>query len=325
MTKMINHKHIIKWSTDCLTSKGYSLRHLPEIVVETPWSNVIRFSTSSKDVYLKQTPPSIFIEPKIMQLLTNQFHARVPVVIAINDDLHCFLMEDAGQTLRKYLKIEAQPDLLCKAIRQYTTIQRSTENHIESFLALGVPDWRLDKLPYVYDQIINQTALLKSEGITDEELEILRDLNPKITEQCELLSQYRIPETIVQPDFNTNNILFDSNTRKMTLIDLGEIVISHPFFSLHNFLLQAAIHHDLKEPNQIFYQLQDTCFENWLKLTTKNQLLEAFMLIKKLSPIYSALAFHRLMMSVDLQVLKSFYANKPNRLASYFREYAAST
>lgn len=30
------------------------------------------------------------------------------------------------------------------------------------------------------------------------------------------------------------------------------------------------------------------------------------------------------MMSVDVQNFKSFYANKPNRLAGYFREYAAS-
>jgi hypothetical protein len=322
---MKNHTHTLKWATDCLISKGYSLQHSPEIVVETPWSNVIRFSTSKEDIYLKQTPPSISVEPKIMQLLANQFHANVPAVIAINEDLHCFLMEDAGQTLRKYLKTAVQPDLLCKAIRQYTTIQRSTENHIESFLTLGAPDWRLDKLPNLYDQITNQTDLLKADGITDEELDLLRDLSSKIAEQCELLSQYQIPETLVQPDFNTNNLLFDPNTKKMTLIDLGEIVIAHPFFSLHNFLLQATIHHEVKEPNQIYYQLQDSCFESWLELATKNQLLEVFTLTKKLWPVYSALAYFRLMMSVDLQALKSFYANRPNRLAGFFREYIASS
>lgn len=156
-------------------------------------------------------------------------------------------MKDAGQNLRKYLKTNFKPELLSQALKEYTTIQRSTENHIEEFLALGVPDWRLNELPKLYDQIIQQTEFLKENGITNDELKILRNLSPKFLEQCELLSQYQIPETLVQPDFNTNNVLFDPNTKKMTCIDLGEIAIAHPFFSLHNFLLQATIHEGLKE------------------------------------------------------------------------------
>ncbi len=315
---------ILKWATTVLISKGYILQHAPEIVVNTPWSQVIRLSTSRGDFYLKQTPPAISLEPKIIQLLRDQFHASVPIMIAINDDLHCFLMEDAGQTLRAHLKTDFQPDLLLQAIDQHTTIQRSVENHIESFLALGVPDWRLEKLPHLYDQLIQQTELLKAEGLTDKELQILRDLTPTVSKQCELLSQYQIPDTFVQPDFHTNNVLFDSVTQKMTFIDWGEIVISHPFFALHNFLLQAITHHGVKEPDLIYQQLQDACLENWLACATKNQLSEACMLVKKLFPIYSALAYHRLMMSVDLQALKLFYAHRPNRLAEYFREYSAS-
>ena len=322
---MKNHTHTLKWATDFLISKGCSLQHSPEIVLETPWSSVIRFSTSKSDVYLKQTPPAISLEPKVIQLLANQFHASVPIVIAINVDLHCFLMKDAGQKLREYLKTEFQPDYLCQAIREFTAIQRSTENDIESFFALGVPDWRLDKFPKLYDEIINQVELLKADGVTEKELQILHDLRIKISEQCELLSQYQIPETLVQPDFNTNNILLDPNTKKMTLIDLGEIVIAHPFFSLHNFLYQAIIHHGVKEQDQIYLQLQDACFENWLELATKNQLLEAFMLAKKLLPIYSVFGRCRLISCVDQQAFKLYYANRPNRLAGYFREYIAAT
>lgn len=323
---MKKHIAILKWASNCLLSKGYSpLQRSPEIIQETPWSNVIRFSTIEGDIFLKQTPPAIFLEPKIMQLLAEQCHASVPAVIAINDDLHCFLMKDAGQTLRKYLKTEFQPDLLCQAVREFTAIQRSTENHIESFLALGVPDWRLDKFPMLYDQITSQHAeFLKADGMTDEELQILRGLRPKFSEQCALLSRYQIPETLVQPDFNTNNMLIDPNTSKMTLIDLGEIAIAHPFFSLHNYLLQATIHHGVKEQDQTYNQLLDACFENWFDLATKNQLIEGFILARKLWPIYSAFGHYRLMSCVDLQAFRHFYAAKPNRLANNFREYTAS-
>lgn len=240
------YTHIIKWATECLISKGYSIQHPTEIVLETPWSTVLRFLTPKGDVYLKQPAPTLFLEANITQLLADRFNASVPIVIATNNDLHCFLMKDAGQNLRQYLKTEFQPLLLCQAIKEYTTIQRSTENNIEEFLDLGVPDWRLNKLPKLFDQIIQETEFLKENDITDNELTLLRNLSPKFLEQCESLSQYQIPDTLVQPDFNTNNILFNPNTKKITCIDLGEIAIAHPFFSLHNFLLQATIHEGIK-------------------------------------------------------------------------------
>ena len=321
---MKKHSNIIKWATDLLISKGYSLQYSPEIVQETPWSNVFRFSTLKGNVYLKQPAPLLAQEAKILQLLAHQFNAIVPVVIAINDDLHCFIMKDAGISLRQYLKTEFHPDLLCQSIKKFTAFQRSTENHIEPFLTLDIPDWRLNKLPQLYEQIITQKDFLKADGVTDEELQTLHDLSPQISDEFKALSQYQIQETIVQPDFNTNNILISPNTNQFTFIDLGELAISHPFFSLHNFLYQATLHHGVKERDKTWHQLQDACIENWLGLGTKNQLLKAFTLSRKLWPIYSACVNYRFMNCVDLQALNSWYANKPNRLAGVFREYIAS-
>ncbi|MCW8409623.1 aminoglycoside phosphotransferase family protein [Legionella sp. PATHC035] len=322
---MKNHTQILNWATDYLLSKGYLLPHSPEIVLETPWSNVIRFPTSKGNVYLKQPAPLIAQEAKITQLLAAQFHANVPMVIATNEELHCFLMNDAGQSLREYLQNEFQPVLLRQAIQQYTAMQRSTENHIESLFALGVPDWRLDKLPQIYDYLINQMAFLKAEGMNDNELQTLHDLRPQIASEIDCLSRFQIPETLVQSDFHTNNILIDPKTKKLTFIDLGEIVITHPFFSLHTFLRQSITHHGLNELDQTYHQLQETCFENWLDLASKEQLIEGLMLAKKLWPIYSALVFYRILHSVDQESFKLFYADRPNRLAGFFREYTAAS
>lgn len=320
-TKMNNQTPIIEWGTNYLVSKGYSIQQLPIIVLSTPWSNVIQFTTSKGCIYLKQSPPAISVEPKIIQILASQFQANVPFVIAINDDHHCFLMKDAGQSLREYLNSDFQPNLLCQAIKQYTAIQRSTENHIESFFALGVPDWRLNKLPFLYDHIINQVELLEEEGLTDKELQILRDLSPQFSAQCELLSQYQIPETIAIYDINTNNVLIDPNKKTMTFIDWGEAVITHPFFSLHTYLHKATTLHPVKEFDKTYYQLQEACLENWLGLATKNQLLEAFILAKKFWPIYSIFSIYRLINIIGLQAFKSFYANRPHRITNFFKEY----
>ena len=311
----MSHTPILKWATGYLNCQDY------EIVVETPWSQVIRFATSAGAIYLKQTPPALFLEPKIIQLLCDSFHANVPTVIASNDALHGFLMKDAGITLRSYLKTNFQPELLLMTIDQHTKIQRSAEHYLESFLALGAPDWRLEKLPQLYEQLISKTEFLTAEGLSDQELQILRDLIPHFTAQCAALSQYHIPATLVQPDFNTNNTLFDPNTQTLTFIDWGEIVISHPFFALHNYLLQAIKHHGVTTSSPLYQQLQKACCEHWLEFAPENTLLEAFVLIQKLFPIYSALAHYRLMLAVDPQALKSFYGH---RLAGYFREYIDS-
>ena len=324
---MNNQPNILKWATDCLASKGYSIEHSPEIVLSTPWSAVIRFSTSTGDVYLKQTPPSIFLssEPKIIRLLSEQFHASVPVVIAINDDPHCFLMKDAGKPLRERLKIESRPELLCQAIKQYAAIQRSTEDCIETFLKLGVPDWRLGQLPILYDQMINQTNFLKEEGLTDEELQLLHELSPQFLAQCRLLSNYGIPETLGYHDFHDKNVLIDPNTKKMTFVDWGETAIIHPFFSLYTCLEQSITHHGVKEADQTYRKLQDACLENWLGLATKNQLLDTFILAKQVRPIYCILACYQFMMSVDLQAYKAYYPNNPSSISGSFREYIESS
>lgn len=321
---MNNPTYILQWGTDCLVAHGYSIEPPPEIVLSTPWSTMIRYSTSRGDFYLKQTPPAISLEPQIIQLLSEQFHASVPVVIARNEALHCFMMQDGGKVLRATLKEKFSPDLLCQAIKEYAAIQRSTENHVEAFLKLGVPDWRLAKLPTLYEQMINKTDFLKADGMTDKELQTLQALSPHLLAQCKLLSSYGIHETIGIPDFNDNNTLLDPSTKKLTFIDWGEAAVTHPFFSLYNCLEQAIAHHGVKEADQTYSKLQAACHENWLGLSTKKQMLEVFTLAKQLRNIYGALAYYRLMMSVDLQALNTFYANKPNRLAKAFRSYIDS-
>ncbi|KTC92245.1 aminoglycoside phosphotransferase family protein [Legionella cincinnatiensis] len=315
-----------KWGTKYLIANGYAIECTPELVLSTPWSKVIRFSTSTGVFYLKQTPPSAFLssEPKIIRLLFEQFHARVPIVIAVNEDLHCFLMEDAGTPLREMLKADFQPELLCQAVQQYAAIQRATEGSITILLQLGLPDWRLDKLPFLYNHMVSQTAFLKAEGLTDEELQRLHALSTPFLAQCKLLSSYGIPETIGYHDFHDKNVLIDQNTKKMTFVDWGEAALIHPFFSLHTCLEQSIIHHGIKEGEAIYQKLQYACLENWLELASKKQLLEAVLLAKQIRLIWSTLACYQFMLSVDLRAYRTYYPNRLSPIADCFKKYLKS-
>ena len=149
------NQDLVQWGYQCLASHGYIVTsETPERVLDTPWSQIVRFATSHGYVYLKQTPASLALEAPIIQLLRTYFHASVPIVIAHNPELHCFLMQDAGCSLREILKQHFDTGLFCKAIDQFTALQLAIADHVDVLLDIGVPDWRLDKLPDLYRALL---------------------------------------------------------------------------------------------------------------------------------------------------------------------------
>ena len=71
-------------------------------------------------------------------------------------------------------------------------------------------------------------------------------------------------------------MLIDDISQNITIIDLGEIVISHPFFSLINCLQQAKKHHALTDEDDAYLQLMDACLKNYMTFESKKHLLDAF-------------------------------------------------
>jgi len=293
------NKEIIQWSCKYLSSHGYTLKsNLPENVQNTPWSYVVRFATSNGYIYLKHTPKLLALEASVIQILHDQFHVSVPEVIAHNAELNCFLMKDAGKSLREILKQQFDAALFCKAIGQFTSMQLAVADYVNIFLDIGVPDWRLDKFPDLYMQLLSQKELLIADGLSEKEISELKKLLPKVSSLCQKLSDYAIKPSIVQPDFNDNNTLIDIS-RNITMIDLGEIAISHPFFSLINCLHQAKKHHALKDEDETYLQLRDACLKNYMNVESKKHLLDAFEIAKILWFVYGALASDRLMIACD--------------------------
>lgn len=294
------NKEIIQWGCQYLTSHGYTLKsELPEEVQNTPWSYVIRFVTSNGYIYLKHTPELLALEAGIIQILHDQFHASVPVVISHNAELNCFLMQDAGKSLRGILKQKFDENLLCKAIDQLTSLQLVVADRVDVFLDMGVPDYRLEKLPSLYEQTLLQKEMLITDGLSEIEIRKLQTLLPKVSDLCKRLSSYSIKQTIVQPDFNDNNTLIDEISQTITIIDLGEIAISHPFFSLINCLHVIKKHHGLTDKDNTYLRIKEACLKNYMKFESKKNLIDAFEIASILIFIYGALCSYRLMIACD--------------------------
>ncbi len=300
----VNLKYIAitAWAKEILTGQGYSLQGDCVEVAATPWSSVHRILSDKGSVYLKQTPPALFLESKITPILHAQFPENTPHIIAANKDLHCFLMKDAGQPLREFFKAGFQSELLGCAIQKYTAIQTAFAAQINQFLDLGVPDWRLNKLPDLYGQLLTEKDLLIADGLTQSELNQLHDLLPTLTRLCGQLASYKIPETLDHCDFHDNNILIEAQTQKLTIIDWGEVVITHPFFSLVHCLHDAAYRYILQKTDHAV--LEKACFKNWLPFKSKSNLLKAWGIAQRIWPIYSALGEYRLMTSCPPEVFK---------------------
>lgn len=315
---ILNHA-IIQWGRTYLLSHGYTLKsNLPENVKNTPWSYVIRYITTDGYIYLKHTPELLAFESAITKILHDQFHAFVPIIIAQNAELNCFLMKDAGKPLREILKQKFNTTLVCKAIDQFTLMQLTVADHVNIFLNIGVPDWRLDKLPDAYMQMLLQKDLLIADGLLEKEIRELEALLPMVSNLCKKLSDYSIKPSIVQPDFHDNNILITESSQNITFIDLGEIAISHPFFSLIGCLQQVKKHHGLTEEDDRYRQIMKACLKNFINFEPEKRLLDAFEIAHALHFFYGALCGYRLMAACDKARLMEF---QPGKFSASLKEF----
>lgn len=291
-------KNHIAWAIETLQKQNYSLNSsLPELIQQAPWSEVSRFSTQQGFIYLKKTPPALGIEMSVIQTLKEQFHIAVPKVIAENLEESCFLMKDAGITLRTFFKQGFNSDILMRVLEDYAHFQMETINHLSFFLDMGIPDWGLAKLPSLYQTLVQQEALLQKFKLTPEEIHQCQDLIPTFQNICEKLAQYNLPDTFGHCDFHDNNVLIDLKTHQTTLIDLGEVVITHPFFSLLNMLTHVKEKCSLTQ--QQFEALQQQAFEPWLKRESSSNLEAAMELIEQCWLIHAILGIYRLEQCVN--------------------------
>lgn len=305
----------IHWAIKTLKNHGYHIQKAAEQVQSTPWSEVCRFATDQGLVYLKMTPPALWLEANIITLLHEKFQAQVPRIIAVNQEAHCFLMFDAGIRLHDFFKEDFKAELLIQAMQDYTATQIMTANHVDLFLSMGVPDWRLAQLPTLYRQLIEQDHLLINDGLTQEELKKLKVLEPKLLSICEQLARFKIPETLSHCDFHDKNILVNTQTNQTTIIDLGEVVITHPFFSFLNCVHRAKENFALTDTQ--YQHLIEACFKHWLALESSTHLFEILLIIQQCWSIHSVLGEYRLMNSVDQESFQAL--RRQGRLSGNLR------
>ena len=290
---------VIAWTKKQLIGLGYKIIDGPIVVRDMPWSKVSRFKTSKGSVYLKQMAAPFVIEPKILQFMHENFSTAVTEVIAMNEQLSCFLMKDAGQVFRDIQKQNFQTQLFCNALKIHAQIQIASVPFVESFILMSVNDWRLKKLPDLYREFVARENLLEAARLNKYEIEMLQNFSSQMQILCEQLSAYNIPETIEHNDFHDNNILIQDD--RITINDWGDACISHPFLSLATALNSAKRNHNFKKTDSRYFQAQSAFLESWLDYGTIDELRKAFLIAEKLSYFQFALSFSRIESCVSVE------------------------
>jgi hypothetical protein len=280
-----------------------------DVIKDEPWSQVTRITTPNQLLYLKITPPMLAREAPITQFLHDRCGAPTPTIQAYNPDLDCFLMRDAGNPLRDKLKQQFQVDLLAQAINLFSSLQQKAMSQVDQLITLGVPDWRPQRLPDLLNELLLKRDLLAADGLSETERQTCLDAMPLFSTLCEELTGYGIAPSIVQPDFHDNNILINKKNQ-LTFIDLGEITISHPLFSLAACLWQCQKHHGLQPTDQHYQTLKTAGLSLQQTNLSRSELNTAFDCAQTVGIGYSALCQHFLFEACGVDAILTLQRNK---------------
>ena len=327
METFIQHQLIITWAKQALHAYGYNTNVDVELVLETPWSCVIKLFNQKDCFYLKQCPVDLLIESKVIQILHQSCNVtNIPSIIATNIALRCFLMTSCGdQTLRAFFSGNLQSDLLINSITVYKSLQKATSTHIDQFIGTGVPDWRLQNFPTLYQKLIYGTyknILLKSKILTIEQIAELQKLQSAFNDTCKKLSDFKIQDCLNHSDFHDNNILINNLTKEIAIIDLGEVTIGNPLLSLSTCLRTIADRYQLQPKDEAYIKLKSAFFEGW-EIANKD-LPKILELVAKILPIYFILNELRLIQVCQDPSFSHTRSDKIRNAYNFFRSIMES-
>ena len=227
-------------------------------------------------------------------------------------------MADGGPTVREAIKSAGAICHWDKLLPHYAEFQVEMAEHVEELLAVGLPDRRLAALPDEIETLLDNEDMLyigQPNGLTSAEHKRLRGMKPHLTSLCERLGNFDVPESIHHGDFHDANIFFDGDG--YVFFDWGDSSAAHPFFSLRTAFVIIEYFQGYRPGSPELARLRDAYLEPWIQYGCREDLLAAFGLSARLSPLTSALGWNRVVSSLE----KSLQADYADAVPSLLQEF----
>ncbi|MBV9789771.1 MAG: phosphotransferase [Chloroflexi bacterium] len=281
------------WIEGQLQSHGWHITAPIELIHQRPWSSFARIVTDNGVAYFKAPAPMFSYEAGLAQALASwRPDCSVPL-LGIDLERGWILSADAGITLRQVTRSVDQIPHWLHVMPLYAELQIELIDRVPELLALGLPDRRLEQLPQLYAQVLEDTETLRiglEDGLTPEEYQRLRDGQAHFAAQCEQLAAYKLPATLTHEEVHENNVLLGDGRYIFT--DWSDCSVGHPFFTMLVTLRAAAHWLQLDESGPELRQVRDAYLEPWTRFAPHEDLLQALALAYRLGMVNRALSWH---------------------------------
>jgi hypothetical protein len=279
------------WIQRRLRERDFAIAGQIEQIHVVDWSTVLRVPTDRGIVYFKATWPPQRYEAAVTSALARWRPADVGVVLAADPRRGWLLIDDAGTKLREILAKRRDLAHWKRVLPRYAELQLATTRRVAEVLRLGVPDRRSAVLAERYERLLDERVLLRiglPEGLSRAKLRRLRGLVPIVREWCDELGE-AIPDTIQHDDLHDGQIFVRDGAYR--ILDWGDAVVSHPFYSMTVGLRSVAYTFELKEDSPVLRRLRDIYLEPFTIIATPRQIRESYAIARRLGRICRALTW----------------------------------
>lgn len=281
----------LAWAVGRLTEMGAVATGAPEQLRTWERSFVMRLSTGDGAFLFRATSPASRHEAPLVAWLTSHYPDTMPGLVAVDEARGWFLQREVDGGAVPLSEVR-QEEEWGRAVRRFAGIQRDMAACTAELRALGCPDRGLDVLVGRIPRVCADTdAMLlgADHGLTRREIEAVGALPPLLLSLCDELDGCGLPATLEHGALRAAGIA--STLNGPVFLDWADSSISHPFFSLSQFLADAA--GLLPAPSRETRRLiRDSYLVPWREHAAPDTLDRAFEIARVLAPVHHAAAVH---------------------------------
>jgi hypothetical protein len=308
------------WIHAQLASHGLQTDNPIEVVHQRIWSAFLQVQTAKGMVYFKAPAPIYAFEAPLTQALTHWQPRHTAPLLAVNLEEGWILSEDAGVMIRASGDPDTQRQHIENLLGPYADFQIGLAKRVPELLAMGVPDRRLAALPTLYAELLEDTENLRvglSEGITAEDYQQARTLQPMLAEWCQQLASVGLPETLAHEELTLPNVLVGA--RGYTYIDWSDCSVAHPCFTMIVTLRSTAYWLKLDKNGSEVQRLRDAYLEPWTTFAPRAQLNEALDLALRLGSLNRALSWQNTLRHLSNEQKQDYLDYVPEWLQDFVK------
>jgi hypothetical protein len=286
-----------------------------------PWSMVLTVPTHGGLLYFKATAPFLSYETAITDFLSSIQPGVIPDLLATDYTHGWMLMRESGIPLRAFIKAEKSVERWREIMPLYVGLQKELVPAINTMLALGVPDRRLDLLPEKFERLVADEASMlvdQPESITSAEYRRLKDSVGNIEKMCRTLDSLGIPETLHHDDFHDGNVFIQD--KRVIFTDWGECAITHPFFTLVVMLRGAENSLDLQPDALELALMRDWYLSQWTNFASLKELRPMVKLAERIGLVNRALTWHWVISHLPDEVKPEYAMAVPSYLQEFINQ-----